>query len=126
MTKHLGLVGGLVLGAASIVACGGDGSIVEPPSPTSASDPEKEASGPDQMVGVNEDGVPIGPDGQPLTPQLHGKYELSNKFDLSSVGVFPETVSDTLKALDQGHAIKYRRPGVSAAAPAMAHSTNQG
>lgn len=99
MTKHLGLVGGLVLGAASIVACGSDDAIVEPPSPTTAGDPAKGGDGPGQMVGVNEDGVPIGPDGQPLTPQLHGKYELSNKFDLSSAGVFPEVVSDTLRAL---------------------------
>lgn len=36
------------------------------------------------------------------------------------------SVEDTLEALDRGHAIKYRRPGVPGVAPAIAHSSNQG
>jgi hypothetical protein len=89
-------VGALVLTAGSVVACGGDDELVDVAKPTAG---EKSKAGPDQMTGVNEDGVPIGPDGLPLKPQLHGTYELANKFDLTTTGILPEVVNTTLKAL---------------------------
>lgn len=36
------------------------------------------------------------------------------------------TVDDTLKSLERGHAIKYRKPGTPIAAPASAHAVLQG
>lgn len=50
-------------------------------------------------VTLGPDGMPVGPDGKPLAPKLDGKYELSNYFDVTSAGVFPDAANDTLKAL---------------------------
>lgn len=96
MLKRLGLVGAVAL-SFSVVACGDDGSIVEPTQPENAA--PGAPAGPEQMVGVNEDGVPVGPDGQPIAPRLHGTYELYNTFDLTSAGVLPDVANTTLKAL---------------------------
>lgn len=87
-----------VMIAFAAVACGGadDGA----PDPMSA-DGTNGSGGSEQANGVTlgPDGMPVGPDGQPLAPKLDGKYELSNYFDLTSAGVFPEAANDTLKAL---------------------------
>lgn len=95
MIKRLGLVGAVAL-SLSVAACGDDPEIIEPNRPENAS---TKGNGPDKMVGVNEDGVPVGPDGEPLVPQLHGKYELYSQFDLTSTGVLPDVANDVLKAL---------------------------
>jgi hypothetical protein len=50
-------------------------------------------------VAIGPDGLPVGPDGKPLPPKLEGLYELSSEFDLTTAGVFPNGVNDTLKAL---------------------------
>jgi hypothetical protein len=83
--------------AVLVIACGaGDDSA---PPPLGAND-NTQAGGPGNgPIVIGPDGVPVGPDGKPLAPKLEGRYELSNTFDLTSTGVFPEPAADTLKAL---------------------------
>jgi len=88
-----------VLIAFAVAACGGD---EESPDPLSGSGNGPNANGiTDGPNGVKlgPDGLPVGPDGKPLAPKLEGRYELSNYFDLTSAGVFPDVANDTLKAL---------------------------
>jgi hypothetical protein len=94
MGKRLGAVASLVL-ATSIVACGGgDSSDPGPLEPGAGPN-----GGGENGVTIGPDGVPVGPDGKPLSPRLDGKYEIANTFDLTTAGVFPNVVNDTLKAL---------------------------
>jgi hypothetical protein len=97
MGKTLRLVPAVMIAFAAI-ACGGGGGDGSP-DPMSAA-----GNNPGGSVGANgvplgPDGLPVGPDGKPLAPKLDGKYELSNYFDLTSTGVFPDAANDTLKAL---------------------------
>jgi hypothetical protein len=82
--------------AFAAVACGGGDDT---PDPLSA--PGNDLVGKEQGNGVKlgPDGMPVDKDGAPLAPKLDGKYELSNYFDLTSAGVFPDVANDTLKAL---------------------------
>lgn len=88
-----------VLIAFAVVACGG--SDEGAPDPMRGSGDRAEGPMTDQPNGVKLDaaGRPIGPDGKPLAEKLDGKYELSNHFDLTSAGIFPDAANDTLKAL---------------------------
>lgn len=87
----------VVLIALAAVACGtGDDGSVEPKSSDGTNGP---GGGNGSNVPLGPDGLPVGPDGLPLAPKLDGKYELSNYFDLTSAGVFPDVANDTLKAL---------------------------
>lgn len=85
-----------VMIAFAAVACGGadDGAPSEP-----TSDGVNGSDGSGSGVKLGPDGLPVGADGKPLAPKLDGKYELSNYFDLTSAGVFPDAANDTLKAL---------------------------
>lgn len=88
----------VVVIAFAVAACGGSGD--------DSSDPNRDddiaaGGGTTQANGVKlgPDGLPVGPDGKPLETKLHGRYELSNYFDLTSTGILPDTANDTLKAL---------------------------
>lgn len=96
MSKRLGVLVGSIALAVSVVACGDEQAVVEPARPTNGST-DGTSKGP--VVGYNEDGVPVGPDGLPVTPTLHGKYELYNQLDLTSTGILPNAANDILKAL---------------------------
>jgi hypothetical protein len=94
---RFGLVAVLAL-SGSIVACGGDegaGGAGEngPNGPNGAG-----ANG-GNGVQLGPDGMPVGPDGKPLPPKLDGRYEVSSEFDLTTAGLLPEVMNDTLKAL---------------------------
>lgn len=95
MAKRLCALGALVF-AASVVACGGDDST-DPAAlpPGAAGNP----GDPNNPITIGPDGVPVDKDGNPIDPKIDGKYELSNTFDLTSAGVFPDIANDTLKAL---------------------------
>lgn len=96
MTRRLGLVAAFIL-SVSPLACSGDTSD---PAPLADGDvPGSIGGGEKGGVTIGPDGVPVGPDGKPITPKLDGRYELSTEFDITSMGIFPETVSDTLSAL---------------------------
>lgn len=98
MSKRLAVLVGSVALATSVVACGDEDAAVNPAQPTQgSSDKPGTSSGP--IAGYNEDGVPVDSNGVPVTPKLHGKYELYNKFDLTSTGVLPDVANTTLKAL---------------------------
>lgn len=86
-----------VLVAFALAACGGSGDDATDPS----ADESINGAGSTQANGVKlgPDGLPVGPDGKPLATTLHGRYELSSYFDLTSTGVFPDAANDTLKAL---------------------------
>jgi len=96
MTKRLAVLVGSIALATSVVACGDDEAMVNPAQPTNASD-KPGSQGP--IAGYNEDGVPVDSNGVPITPKLHGKYELYNQFDLTSTGILPDVANTTLKAL---------------------------
>src|ERR1043166_6879498 len=83
--------------ALAAVACGGS----DEGGPDEMSADGTRNGGPVGETGVplGPDGLPVGPDGKPLAPKLDGRYELSNYFDLTSAGVFPDVANDTLKAL---------------------------
>ena len=87
-----------VLIAFAVAACGGEGE--DPPVPVGGGGPNGDGitEGPNG-VKLGPDGLPVGPDGKPLAAKLEGRYELSNYFDLTSAGVFPDVANDTLKAL---------------------------
>ncbi|HSO40640.1 MAG TPA: hypothetical protein VLT33_49275 [Labilithrix sp.] len=87
----------VVLMAFAAVACGSsDDASVDPMSSDGTN--ATGAKGPNG-VALGPDGLPVGPDGQPLAPKLDGRYELSNYFDLTSAGIFPDVANTTLKAL---------------------------
>jgi hypothetical protein len=91
-------VSGALLIVAGLVACGGAGQ--EDPGELGGADDPAGANGPNGgPIVVGPDGVPVGPDGQPIPPKLDGTYELSNQFDLTSAGIFPDMVNDTLSSL---------------------------
>jgi len=83
---------------AGLVACGGAGDADDPGDPSSPSNGSVGPGGSGPIV-IGPDGVPVGPDGKPIAPKLDGKYELSNDFDLTSAGIFPDMANNTLKAL---------------------------
>jgi hypothetical protein len=88
-----------VLIAFAVAACGGEEDA--PPDPMAGNGNGANGGiteGPDG-VKLGPDGLPVGPDGKPLAAKLDGRYELSNYFDLTSAGVFPDVANDTLKAL---------------------------
>ena len=87
----------VVMIALGAVACGSsdDGSV----DPMSSDGTNATGGGNGSNVTLGPDGMPVGPDGQPLAPKLDGRYELSNYFDLTSAGIFPDVANDTLKAL---------------------------
>lgn len=92
MLQRWASVAGLI-GCMSLVACGGgdDGppGLVVPGGETNKN----------PAVGVDANGNPIDENGNPVDPRLDGRYELSNYFDLTSAGIFPDAANDTLKAL---------------------------
>jgi len=100
MIKRLAVVGSIAI-AMSVVACGDDQSVIDPNGPTQGGQPGAPAGPGGGPMQYNQDGVPIGPDGQPLAPQLHGKYELYNQFDLTTTGILPDVMNDVLKALSE-------------------------
>ena len=83
--RSLHFVPAAVLALAAVACGGGD-----------EGNPDPGGSG---SVALGPDGLPIGPDGKPLPSKLDGRYELSNYFDLTSAGVFPDAANNTLKAL---------------------------
>ena len=87
----------VVLIALAAVACGSsdDGSV----DPMSSDGTNGTGGGNGSNVALGPDGLPVGPDGQPLALKLDGRYELSSYFDLTSTGIFPDVANDTLKAL---------------------------
>jgi hypothetical protein len=97
MNKRLGAVAAFALGI-GVVACGDDGG----PAPYGSQGPNGDPNSPNRNnngVIIGPDGVPIGADGKPLEPKLDGKYELSSEFDLTTAGLLPEVMNETLKAL---------------------------
>lgn len=88
----------LVVCSLTVIACGTD--VDDNPPPLAEQGPlDSPASGGGGGVRIGPDGLPVGPDGKPLAPKLDGRYELSNRFDLTTAGIFPDAVNDTLKAL---------------------------
>lgn len=99
MRKLSTLLGGVAL-ASAVAACSADtGTPVDPTEPTNAGPGAADQPGGAGGITVNKDGVPVGPDGKPIPPKLDGSYELSNTFDLTSMGLLPKVVNETLKAL---------------------------
>lgn len=83
-----------------VAACGGgDDGAPDPMSADGTRGAEGTTTQGPNGVALGPDGLPVGPDGKPLAPKLDGVYELSNYFDLTSTGVFPDVANDTLKAL---------------------------
>jgi hypothetical protein len=97
MGKTVRLVPAVLIAFAAI-ACGGGGDDGAP-DPMSAPGNAGGGSVGANGVPLGPAGLPVGPDGKPLAPKLDGVYELSNYFDLTSTGVFPDAANDTLKAL---------------------------
>jgi len=97
MTRTLRVVPAVMIALAA-VACGGSDESPDPYSADGTGGPGGAAAGPGGVT-IGPDGLPVGPDGKPLPPKLDGRYELSNYFDLTSSGVFPDVANDTLKAL---------------------------
>ena len=93
MTKRIGAVAAFAL-ALGVVACGDEGGP-EPFGGAGSGDGTVNENG----VRIGPDGMPIGPDGKPLEPKLDGRYELSSEFDLTTAGLLPEVMNETLKAL---------------------------
>lgn len=100
MAKRLGAVAAFAL-AGAVVACGDEAG-----SPAPFGDPNGARAGETASNGrgkggvtIGPDGVPVGPDGKPVRPKLDGKYELSSRFDMTTAGLLPEVMSDTLRAL---------------------------
>ncbi len=95
MAKRLGAVAAFVF-AAAVVACGDEsGPAPFEKGPNAGSANGSGAGG----VTIGPDGLPVGPDGKPLPPKLDGVYELSSELDLTTAGLLPEVMNDTLKAL---------------------------
>jgi hypothetical protein len=88
---RFGSLAAVALASTLVVACGDD-------SGSSSEESGNELNGANGVL-IGPDGLPVGPDGQPLASKLDGKYELTSEFDLTSAGLLPETVNDTLKAL---------------------------
>jgi hypothetical protein len=98
MSKRLAVLVGSIAIATSVVACGDEDPASRPAQPTQSGDgPGGLSTKP--VAGHNEDGVPVDENGVPVAPKLHGKYELYNKFDLTSTGILPDVANTTLKAL---------------------------
>jgi hypothetical protein len=99
MSKRLAVLIGSMAIATSVVACGDESE--ESKGPTQ---PTQQGDGPNGLstkpvAGHDQNGVPVDENGIPVAPKLHGKYELYNKFDLTSTGVLPDVANTTLKAL---------------------------
>lgn len=89
----------VVMIAFVVAACGGsDDGAPDPMSADGTRGADGTTQGPNGVT-LGPDGMPVGPDGKPLAPKLDGVYELSNYFDLTSTGVFPDAANDTLQAL---------------------------
>lgn len=99
MSKRLAVLVGSIALATSVVACGDEDPSSTPTSPKSAGESENAGYSNKPVAGHNQDGVPVDENGVPVAPRLHGKYELYNKFDLTSTGVLPDVANTTLKAL---------------------------
>jgi hypothetical protein len=98
MSKRLAVLIGSVAIATSVVACGDeDPSTSDPTRPTNGEETPGLSNKP--VAGHNQEGVPVDENGVPVAPKLHGKYELYNKFDLTSTGILPDVANTTLKAL---------------------------
>ncbi|MBS2014237.1 MAG: hypothetical protein JST00_15225 [Deltaproteobacteria bacterium] len=97
MGRTLRLVPAVMM-AFAVVACGGADETGPEAFESEGKRPGSEGAGAGGVT-LGPDGMPVGPDGKPLSPKLDGKYELSNYFDVTSAGVFPDTANDTLKAL---------------------------
>src|SRR5262249_40175369 len=52
-------------------------------------------------ITIGPDGVPVGPDGKALPTKLDGRYELFSAFDLTTLGLLPDVMNDTLQALSK-------------------------
>lgn len=90
---------GAIFVVLSVVACSADASEDGPPPLGGRDGTTQQDDGNGAAVTIGPDGLPVGPDGKPIPTRLDGRYELSNRLDLSSAGVFPDTVSDALQAL---------------------------
>jgi hypothetical protein len=99
MTKRLGALAGLALAASIVVGCAGDDASSDDPAGKGGTSPNGESKPGDKPVKLGPDGLPVSDDGKPLAPKLDGKYELSSEFDLTTSGLLPNVMSDTLKAL---------------------------
>jgi len=93
MGKRFAAIAALTF-AATVVACGDEAG----PAPFEK-DYGGNTSGGNGGVTIGPDGLPVGPDGKPLAPKLDGRYELSSTFDLTTAGLLPEVMNDTLSAL---------------------------
>lgn len=97
MGKRLAAVAASFLFAATVVACGDEpGPAPFGQGPNGGGGPGGRGSG---EITIGPDGLPVGPDGKPIPPKLDGRYELSSEFDLTTAGLLPEVMNDTLKAL---------------------------
>lgn len=90
----LGFVAAMVL-SLGVVACASDEA--DGTEKNGGSSPSKGGDGTNVVIGP--DGVPVGPDGKPLEPKLEGKYELSTTVDLTTAGLMPDALNETLRAL---------------------------
>ncbi|MBX3224509.1 MAG: hypothetical protein KF795_28605 [Labilithrix sp.] len=95
MAKRLGAIAAFAF-AAAVVACGDD--VGPAPLEKGASNGSSTPGG-GGGVTIGPDGLPVGPDGKPLDPKLDGIYELSSEFDLTTAGLLPTVMNDTLQAL---------------------------
>jgi len=98
MGKRLSAVAAAFALAGAVVACGDEsasGSENGGPNGSGNGGTSTNENG----VIIGPDGLPVGPDGKPLAPKLDGKYELYSELDLTSAGLLPEVMNDTLKAL---------------------------
>jgi len=98
MAERLGAVAAFVFAAAAaaVVACGADAG----PAPFEQAKGEgANAPGAGGAITIGPDGLPVGPDGKPVPPKLDGVYELSSELDLTTAGLLPDVMNDTLKAL---------------------------
>ncbi|MCW5835090.1 MAG: hypothetical protein KIS78_22005 [Labilithrix sp.] len=96
MAKRLGAIAAFVF-AGAVVACSED--VGPAPFEKGSANGGSQASGGGNGVTIGPDGLPVGPDGKPLDPKLDGVYELSSEFDLTTAGLLPEVMNDTLSAL---------------------------
>ncbi len=94
MAKRLAAVAAFVF-AASVVACGDDAGSGPAPFARGTSGGAN-GQGANGGVTIGPDGLPVGPDGKPLPPKLDGRYELSCEFDLTTAGLLPEVMNETL------------------------------
>lgn len=82
----------------AVAACSADASEDAPPLGDGAGTTQQD-DGKGGTVTIGPDGLPVGADGKPIPTKLDGRYEISNRLDLTTAGVFPDAANDALQAL---------------------------